>query len=93
MKRRAGIIALLVLGRGLPGQAAEGLLRSDVDARKIGLQDQVQLTITIEGGGSLPDDVGPPALTNPKAVGGTGVPTQTSVFTGRAPQSRDWTYV
>ena len=49
MKRGAGIIVLLVLGQGLPGHAAEGALRSEVDARKIGLQDQVQLTITVEG--------------------------------------------
>ncbi len=93
MKRKAGIIALLVLGRGLPGHAAEGALRSDVDARKIGLEDQVQLTITVEGAGSLPDDVSPPAFTNLKLVGGPAVSTQMSFVNGRGSQSRSWTYV
>ncbi|HEX9203160.1 MAG TPA: BatD family protein, partial [Vicinamibacteria bacterium] len=88
MKRKAGIIALLVLGRGLPGHAAEGALRSEVDARKIGLQDTVQLTITVEGAGSLPDDVAPPAFTNLRLVGGPAVSTQMSFVNGRVSQSR-----
>ena len=93
MKRGTGIVVLLVLGRGLPGHAAEGALRSEVDARKIGLQDTVQLTITVEGAGSLPDDVATPAFTNLRLVGGPAVSTQMSFVNGRVSQSRSWTYV
>jgi hypothetical protein len=93
VKRGTGIVVLLVLGRGLPGHAAEGALRSEVDARKIGLQDTVQLTITVEGAGSLPDDVAPPAFTNLRLVGGPAVSTQMSFVNGRGSQSRSWTCV
>ena len=93
MKAQTGILALLVLGGAPAGHAAEGVLRSDVDARKIGLQDQVQLTVTVEGGGSLPEEVPPPAFTNLKLVGGPAVSTQMSFVNGRVSQSRSWTYV
>ena len=49
--------------------AAAFTVRSEVDARKIGVQDQVQLTITVEGSGA-PDEIALPPLTNLDAVGG-----------------------
>ena len=58
---RAAVAALLLLA---PASAtASFTLRSEVDARKIGVQDQVQLTITVEGSGA-PDEIALPALTN-----------------------------
>jgi hypothetical protein len=67
-------------------------LRSEVDARKIGVQDQVQLTITVEGTGA-PDEVPLPALTNLEVVGGPYQSTQVSIVNGRMSQSRSLTYV
>jgi hypothetical protein len=63
-----------------------------VDARKIGVQDQVQLTITVEGTGA-PDEIALPALTNLEVVGGPYQSTQVSIVNGRISQSRSTTYV
>ena len=84
-------IALLALGFPAPARA-EGTVRSEVDSRQVGVQDQVQLTITVEGS-SLPDEVEPPALTNLRVVGGPSVSTQVSIVNGRSSQARSWTYV
>jgi hypothetical protein len=67
-------------------------VHSDVDARKIGVQDQVQLTITVEGSGA-PDEIPLPALTNLDVVGGPFQSTQMSIVNGRMSQSRSHTYV
>ena len=48
----------------LPGRSiAETVVRSEVDSRRVGVQDVLQFTITVEGS-SLPDQVPLPALTN-----------------------------
>ncbi len=67
-------------------------MRSEVDARKIGVQDQVQLTITVEGSGA-PDEIALPPLTNLDVVGGPFQSTQVSIVNGRMSQSRSHTYV
>jgi hypothetical protein len=67
-------------------------LRSEVDARKIGVEDQLQLTITVEGGGA-PDEIPLPALTNLDVAGGPFQSTQVSIVNGRMTQSRSQTYV
>jgi oxygen tolerance protein BatD len=85
------LLATLAGPRPLP--AAEGVIRSDVDARKIGIEDQVQLTITVEGASTLPEEIAMPPLTNLRLVGGPGVSTQMSFVNGRVTQSRSWTYV
>src|SRR5207247_4450902 len=59
--------------------------------RKVGLQDQLQLTITAEGS-SLPDQIALPAFTNLRVVGGPSVSTQVSIMNGRMSQSKSWTY-
>jgi len=81
---------LAVAGLAVPVGAADAV-RSEVDARRVGVQDQVTLTITVESG-SLPDQVALPSLTNLRVVGGPGVSTQMSWVNGQASQSRSWTY-
>jgi hypothetical protein len=91
VRARAG--ALLLLALALPAPAsAEFTLRSEVDARRIGVQDQVQLTITVEGSGA-PEDVPLPRLGNLDIVGGPFQSTQVSIVNGRMSQSRSFTYV
>ncbi|HSD26814.1 MAG TPA: BatD family protein [Vicinamibacteria bacterium] len=67
-------------------------VRSEVDARKVGVQDQLQLTITIEGTGA-PDEIELPPLVNLDAVGGPFQSSQFSIVNGRMSQSRSYTYV
>jgi hypothetical protein len=67
-------------------------VRSEVDARKVGVQDQVQLTITVEGSGA-PDEIPLPPLTNLDVVGGPFQSTQMSIVNGRMSQSVSHTYV
>jgi len=77
---------------GFAGRAAaDDVVRSEVDARKVGLHDQVQLTITVEGS-HLPNQAPMPALTNLQVVGGPAVSTQMSFVNGHMSQSRSWTY-
>jgi hypothetical protein len=84
----AAALALLLV----PAHAAAFTVRSEVDARKVGVQDRVQLTITIEGS-DAPDQVPLPALTNLQLVGGPFQSTQVSIVNGRMSQSRSFSYV
>ena len=63
-----------------------------MDARKVGLQDQVQLTLTVEGTGA-PDEVPLPALVNLDVVSGPHQSSQVSIVNGRMSQSRSLIYV
>jgi hypothetical protein len=87
----ATLLAALALGGR--ARAADGTVHSEVDARKVGVEDQVQLTITVEAAGGLPDEVALPSLTNLKLVGGPSVSTQFSFVNGRTSQARTWTYL
>jgi hypothetical protein len=88
--RRAWLAGALAL---VPALApAQFTVRSEVDARKIGIQDQVQLTITVEGSGA-PEEIALPPLTNLDVVGGPFQSTQVSIVNGRMSQSRSYTYV
>jgi len=89
--RTIAFVAVSTLASAARLPAAEGVLRTEVDARRIGLDDQVQLTITAEGG-ALPDEVALPALTNLRLAGGPAVSTQMSFVNGRMSQARSWTY-
>ncbi|HXK09304.1 MAG TPA: BatD family protein [Vicinamibacteria bacterium] len=75
-----------------PASAGAFTVRSEVDARKVGVQDQVQLTLTVEGSGG-PDEIPLPALKNLEVVGGPFQSTQVSIVNGRMSQSRSFTYV
>jgi hypothetical protein len=90
--RAAALLVVLLLGGGTRFADAQAIVRSEVDARRIGLEDRLQLTITVEGS-SLPDQLALPALTNLRLAGGPSVSTQMSFVNGRVSQSRSWTYV
>jgi hypothetical protein len=81
---------LLALAPGVASAAFT--LRTEVDARKVGVQDQVQLTITVEGSGA-PDEIELPPLANLEVVAGPSQSTQVSIVNGRMSQSRSTTYV
>jgi hypothetical protein len=83
-------VVALVLAPALVSAAFT--VRSEVDARKVGVQDQLQLTITIEGTGA-PDEIALPPLVNLDAVGGPFQSSQFSIVNGRMSQSRSYTYV
>ena len=85
---RAGLAAALVL---VPASArAQFTVRSEVDARKLGVEDQLELTITVEGTGA-PDEIPLPALANLDVAGGPSQSTQVSIVGGRMTQSRSLT--
>ncbi len=89
--RAMGLVAALLLL--FPAAArAEFTLRSEVDARKVGLQDQVQLTLTVEGTGA-PDEIPLPPLVNLDVVSGPHQSSQVSIVNGRMSQSRSLIYV
>ncbi len=91
MRPRSPVLALAV-GVSLLAStlAAEGV-RSEVDARRVGVEDEVELTVTVEG--RSPDEVPLPPLTNLKVVGGPSSSTQVSIVNGQMSQSRTWTWV
>jgi BatD DUF11 like domain len=78
----------------VPVRADDAALKVEVDARKIGLDDQMDLTITIEGPSlnSL-EDVQKPALQNLRIAGGPSVSTQVSIVNGAMSQARVYRYV
>jgi hypothetical protein len=86
----AVVTAALALAPLVAG-AASYTVRSQVDATRIGVEDQVQLTISVEGTGG-PDTVTLPALTNLVVMGGPSQSTQVSIINGRMTQTRSWTY-
>jgi hypothetical protein len=89
--RARGVWAVLLLLAPAAARA-EFTLRSEVDAQKIGLQDQVQLTLTVEGSGA-PEEIPLPPLVNLDVVAGPFQSTQVSIVNGRMSQSRSLSYV
>jgi hypothetical protein len=96
VRTRQGSIAGVASATGLvllalTARAADYSIRSEVDATRIGVEDQVQLTISLEGEG--PDSIAMPSLTNLTVVGGPYQSNQVSIVNGRMTQTRSWTYV
>ena len=85
-------VAALLLALAPVTASAAFTLRTEVNARRIGVLDQVQLTITVEGSGA-PDEVELPPLANLDVVAGPSQSTQVSIVNGRMSQSRSTTYV
>jgi hypothetical protein len=84
------VFALALLA--LPGgRLAADSVRSEVDVRRAGVDDLVELNVTVEG--QLTEEVPLPALTNLKVVSGPSVSTQVSIVNGQMSQSRTWTWV
>jgi hypothetical protein len=84
--------AVLLLLVPAAAAAASFTVRSEVDARRIGIEDQLQLTLTVEGTGG-PEEVPLPALTNLDIAGGPFQSTQVSIVNGRMSRSASFTYV
>jgi len=94
----AGCLLAAAALSGLAPAAAAGesdvSFRADVDANRIGLDDQVQLTITIEGRFfNLKGEISMPQLENLKLVAGPSLSTQFSLVNGSMSQVRAYTYV
>jgi hypothetical protein len=95
VRAAVAVAALLLLCvADSPAAAADATLRAEVNADRLGIEDQLQLTITLEGGSiSLLKDLEPPALTNLRLVAGPSVSTQISIVNGSFSQSRIYTFV
>jgi hypothetical protein len=87
-----GVLAVTALAlQASSVHAADYSIRSEVDATQIGVEDRVQLTISLSGTGG-PDSIAMPPLTNLTVVGGPYQSTQVSIVNGRMTQTRSWTY-
>jgi predicted secreted protein len=90
---RAWVFGLALLALPRLG-AAEGTVRAEVDARKIGVGDQLQLTVSVQGAGfRLMEDVALPRLQNLRVVAGPSLSTQVSLVNGAMSQSRTSTWI
>lgn len=89
---RPGLLATAALALVPALARAEFTVRSEVDARKLGVEDQLELTITVEGTG-YPDEIPLPALANLDVAGGPFQSTQVSIVNGRMTQSRSLSWV
>jgi BatD DUF11 like domain len=84
----------LCLWPGLLGAADEASVRAEVDARKLGVQDQVQLTLTLEGAAvRLSQEVATPPLQNLRVAAGPFLSTRVSFVNGDTSQQRIYTWV
>ena len=91
--RKAVLLLGLLLTRA-PLSAEDLTLSAEVDARAVGLDDQLQLTISVSGRSlALPDNLGVPPLKNLRVVGGPSVSTQVSFVNGAVSQGKTFTYV
>jgi hypothetical protein len=74
--------------------AQEPSVHSEVDARRIGVEDVVQWSLVLEGGDMrLEQEVAVPALKNLKVVGGPSVSTQVSLVNGRMSQTKAYVWM
>ena len=69
---------------------AAARVRSEVDAQRIGVEDRLQLTVSLDG--SVAGDVAMPALENLRVLGGPSVSTQISLVNGQMSQSKTYTW-
>jgi hypothetical protein len=92
---RAAIGIGLCLAWALGVQAAEDVtLTAEVDARQVGVADQVELTISVSGRSlDLVVDITVPAMTNLRVVSGPHLSTQFSFVNGAVSQAKTYTYV
>jgi hypothetical protein len=93
-RRTAGWTAALLAAATLARGADDATVRAEVDARRIGVADQVLFTITVEGrSAELAEDLALPPLKNLRLAGGPSVSQQVSFVNGAMSQSRAYTYV
>ncbi len=84
------VLALLAMAGTL---RAETTVRAEVHAGKLGVDDELQLTLTIEGEANLAQEVAVPALRNLRVAGGPFLSTQVSIVNGAMSQQRVYTWV
>ena len=92
---RLGVFLVIAALAG-PGSAAEEDVRlsADVDAREVGVEEQVQLTISVSGRGlSGREQLTFPALKNLRLVGGPMQSDQLSIVNGVVSQGKTYTWV
>jgi len=85
--------ALLVAVLPASVTAQDLSLRAEVDARKVGVEDQLQLELILEGASFDSAQLSPPPLQNLRIVGGPMVSTQVSFVNGVVSQRRVHQYV
>lgn len=73
-------------------QAEEASVSAQVDARRIGVEDVVQYTLTVSGRADLTETPSLPALENLRVVGGPSVSQQLSFVNGALSQARSFTW-
>jgi hypothetical protein len=87
-------VALTVLAIGAGSAGAQVSVRAEVNAKRVGLDDQVQYSIVIEGRtGELQEDPKLPLLNNLRLVGGPSTSTQVSIVNGAMSQARSFTFL
>jgi hypothetical protein len=88
------LLLVLSVMAALPAAGQETSLRASVDATRVGLEDQVELTITVEGRSvDLAEELRLPPLKNLRAVAGPSVSTQVSIVNGAMSQARVYTWL
>jgi hypothetical protein len=90
---RALLSALALAAAATTLRAAETNVRAEVDAERLGVEDQVQLTLTVSGDAAPSADVALPALRNLRVAGGPSVSTQFSIVNGAISQQRVFAWV
>jgi hypothetical protein len=88
------MLSACLLLPGGTGAAEEVRFSARVDSKRIGMEDLLQLTLTLEGSQiSIKEDPAPPRLDNLRVAGGPGVSTQLSIVNGVMTSSRTYTYI
>lgn len=83
----------LALAPGASPAWAEARVRAEVDSPRVGLEDQLQLSVVVEGDEDVTGAPLLPALKGLRVAGGPMVSQQFSFVNGRSSQSRTFTWV
>lgn len=90
---RAWLVAGLVLGAPAGAARAQDVsVSAQVDARRVGVEDIVQYTLTVSGRVDLTETPALPALENLRVVGGPSMSQQVSFVNGAMSQARSFTW-
>jgi hypothetical protein len=88
------LVVAIALGAPLGASAQGTTLRVEATARQLGLEDQLQLVISLEGTSvELREEIALPTLQNLQVVAGPSVSTQISFVNGRISQAKTYTYL
>jgi BatD DUF11 like domain len=90
VRRALVALALVLAARSLP---AESSVRAEVGARRVGVEDPVELSLVLEGDTNLAQEPSLPTLRGLRLAGGPSVSTQLSLVNGAMSQRRVYTWV